>query len=360
MKDRLKYLERIMVFALGFLVLFSGVNHVLVDKTAKKTMYGIRYEKKSMDVMFFGNSHASNAFLATELYEKHGITAYNMGMMSQTFPLVYYTIEDAFRFQKPKVVVVDLFAATSFGNDFGLMHVTVDNLTFKTRLQAIREFIPKEKQMEYYFPFYLWHDRWKSVEVKDFLPYFMRYSPRRNARKGVTIKDEQVACEDPMKVKNLEPEETTNDGLSEQEIFWLQRIKTLCEEKDAQLFFVVVPYSAPVGGSTKDTLIQMELYSKIQKWCEENAVDYLSMFEHTEEMQFDYATDMYDSSHVNVLGAQKITTFLGDYISEHYELPDSRLQPDRAKKWDEYYRLYSVERDAAIEKVAGLQMKSTD
>lgn len=319
-------------------------------------MYGIRYEKRnSIDVMFFGNSHANNAFLATELYEHHGITAYNMSNMSQTLPLVYYTIEDAFRFQKPKVVVVDLFAATSFDNDFPLMHATMDNLTLKTRVQAIREFAPKEKQMEYLFPFYLWHNRWKELEIKDFLPYAMRFSPRRNVRKGVTIVDEWAECEDPMDAKYLEETGIVDNGLLEQEEFWFQRIKTICDENGAQLLCVVIPYSAPVGGMPKNTLQQLEVYSMIQKWCAKNAVDYLNLFEYTEDMQFDYATDMQDTSHVNVLGAQKVTAFLGNYISEHYDVPDSRLDADTAKRWEEYYRLYSVERDAAIERVKKLQ-----
>ncbi len=360
LKDRFKTLKRIVIFTIGFSLLLLCVNHVLVNKTAKKTMYGIRYEKKnSVDVMFFGNSHANNAFLATELYGEHGITAYNMGMMSQTFPLVYYTIEDAFRFQKPKVVVVDLFAATSFDNNFGLMHVTLDNLTPKTRFRAIREFVPKEKQMEYYIPFYLWHNRWKEIEAKDFLPYAMRYSPRRNARKGVTILAEWMECENPMdSIQSLSEEEKVIGSLSEQEEYWLQRIKTVCDQNGAGLLLVVVPYTAPAEEKMEKTFEQLGLYSEIEQWCKKNKVEYLNLFEHTEDMQFNYATDMKDTSHVNVLGAQKVTKYVGDYVVERYDLPDSRLMVDRAKRWDEYYRLYSAERDAAVEKVIELQIQN--
>ena len=34
-------------------------------------------------------------------------------------------------------------------NDFDNMHKTVDNLTFFTRMKAIKEFVPEEKKLEY-------------------------------------------------------------------------------------------------------------------------------------------------------------------------------------------------------------------
>lgn len=148
---------RLLVFAAIFLVFLMEVNVILEDKVAKKNLYAIRYdERDTIDIILLGNSHANNAFLPMELWDGFGYTAYSM---SQTFPLVYYCAEDAIKLQHPDLLVVDLFAATSVSNDFDNMHKTVDNLTFPTRMQAIEEFVAKEKRTEYRFPLYLYHDR---------------------------------------------------------------------------------------------------------------------------------------------------------------------------------------------------------
>lgn len=348
-KEHLKAI-RLIAFLLFFLLIFCVVNHILEDKNAKKSLYAVRYEKKNtIDVMFFGNSHANNAFLATELYNSFGYTAYNMSMMSQTYPLVYYTMMDAFKYQRPKVAVVDLYAATSYSNDFDNVHKTIDCLTFSTKIHAINEFLPEEKKFEYVFPFYLYHDRWSNLEVKDVLPYFLRYSPDRNARKGVTLVTDWAVCNNP----TPELSETLIMGatceLTEENICWLERTKVLCDENNVELLLVVIPYESGVQNPVSQTVKEMQFYNAVEEWSSENQVDYFNMFTELDDMDFDFGTDMQDTSHVNILGAQKVTAEVGKYLNKNYDIPDSRSDSERAADWDGFWNSYVAERDVAIQ-----------
>jgi hypothetical protein len=49
--------------------------------------------------------------------------------------------------------------------------------------------------------------------------------------------------------------------------------------------------------------------------------------------------DFYNVDHVNALGAEKYTTFLEQYLSENYDLPDHRGEPD-FETWDEAWGLF--------------------
>lgn len=337
---------RIMLFLIIFLMLLWGVNHILMDKDSKKQMYALRYEPAdTIDIIFLGNSHANNAFLPMELWESYGYTAYNFSMMAQTLPLVYYSAEDAIKMQHPKVLVVDLFAATSLDNNFPKVHRTVDNLTFKTRVKAIAEFIPKEKQMEYIFPLYLYHDRWNKLEIKDFLPFFLRFAPSRNARKGVCLVTDWKECKIPEKALNT----VEMSELSEKELYWHERLKNLCEENNVQLLYAVVPYERPVA-STQEVMVEnMKLYNAIKRWCESNNVGYYNMFEKIAYMGLEFSTDFQDESHVNIRGAQKVTDCIAEYININYDIENRKIIGDAlSDKWNQYYADYVVERDAAI------------
>ena len=57
---------------------------------------------------------------------------------------------------------------------------------------------------------------------------------------------------------------------------------------------------------------------------------------HVSSMKMDFSTDFYNRDHVNILGAEKFTRFMGKYIATYYEIPDRRGDPDFAD-WEAGY-----------------------
>ncbi len=80
-----------------------------------------------------------------------------------------------------------------------------------------------------------------------------------------------------------------------------------------------------------DTLLQL---------AEEYNVPVLDTNQYITEMGLDYRTDFYDTNHVNILGAEKYTSFLAEYLAEHYDLPDHRNDGAYAD-WDSAYADYA-------------------
>ena len=52
-------------------------------------------------------------------------------------------------------------------------------------------------------------------------------------------------------------------------------------------------------------------------------------------MGLDFDTDLYNSTHVNIFGADKYTDFLSNYLKTNYNLPDRRED----KNYQEWFDL---------------------
>ena len=63
-------------------------------------------------------------------------------------------------------------------------------------------------------------------------------------------------------------------------------------------------------------------------------------YQQIEENMLDPTTDYRDDGHLNVFGAQKVTAFMGNYISERYDIPDRSEDTFYKEKWNGDYQEY--------------------
>lgn len=61
-------------------------------------------EDNSIDVLFLGSSQIMTAISPVQIYEKTGISSYNLGTEQQNMVLSYYLLKEALRFQTPQIV----------------------------------------------------------------------------------------------------------------------------------------------------------------------------------------------------------------------------------------------------------------
>lgn len=96
-----------------------------------------------------------------------------------------------------------------------------------------------------------------------------------------------------------------------------------------QLAFIVVPYE---GIDEEDQM----LYQWAREYAQENGILFLDGNASLEEMGFDPAVDYAEASHLNHSGACKFTAYLGEWLTEHYDLTDHRGDT----RWD-FWQKYS-------------------
>ena len=107
--------------------------------------------------------------------------------------------------------------------------------------------------------------------------------------------------------------------------FYMERILQLCADHGSQVLLVTVP--AALGWN-------LARHNGIAAFAEEHDVPYLDFNMADSNPGIDWTTDSADGgTHLNWLGAQKVTAALGDYLLAHYDLTDHRGQPGY-ETWD--------------------------
>ena len=136
-------------------------------------------ETTDHDVLMIGDCEVYENFDPMVLWKEYGITSYIRGNAQQLTWQSYYMLEDALRYETPKVVIYNVQALTHAKperEEYNRM--TLDGMRWsKSKWDAIQASMCKgEKTVEYLFPLLRYHSRMMSLGEED-LTYF--FSPRR-------------------------------------------------------------------------------------------------------------------------------------------------------------------------------------
>lgn len=127
-----------------------------------------------------------------------------------------------------------------------------------------------------------------------------------------------------------------NDELFEELLDYISEI-------DAQFLFVVSPYS--------ESKEEREWYNYYEQLILENGYKYFNGNNYREEMDLlDVRTNYYDKFHLNVIGSEKYTSYLGNFIDKNYNLPDHR-QDENYSHWNLEYEEFMVDIDILKDEV---------
>ncbi len=290
--------------------------------------------KDSLDVLLMGSSHMLNAVAPMQLWEEHGIASNNLAQNGQVLPVTYYHLQEALRFQRPKLIVLDIYKAIqdSLIDSTASLHYTLDNMTFGLpKLRAVFDLLPQGERMEFLVDIIPYHSRWKELTQADF-------TPPDTTEKGA----QALFAITPLPDFTVMPASAAAEPV-EVALRYLEKIVALCREEQVELLFVAVPFATPAD----DDLSRQEVVNGMAAYAEAWGVPFVNMMHHTEEMGFDYAQDMADVFHANWRGMEKITAWLGDYLADHYPLPDRRGE-SAYQSWNEALENYHAYLDAAI------------
>ncbi|MBQ4416414.1 MAG: hypothetical protein II868_01860, partial [Butyrivibrio sp.] len=175
-----------LICALLTAVLFLCVQSFLADKGSYRKNADFYAYEDDYEVLFFGSSMAVMAVAPMELWHDYGITSYNLANCGQYIPVDYHVLQNALDHQTPRLAVFDTAMLESddvFYEMFSVqLHEAFDMMPLtRKKIDAVRELMPKERRMEYLFPFFRYHTRWSVIDESFFRPR------RRGAEKGAYL-----------------------------------------------------------------------------------------------------------------------------------------------------------------------------
>lgn len=242
----------------------------------------------------------------------------------------YWILKNALDYTSPKLVVVDCFdvlnaAKRSYFLSF--IHLDLDAFPLswnKIRAAADLANTPAEFG-ELLWDFALYHSRWNELTAEDFHPVA-----------GVEMGSEMlVAVSKPDPIPDVAQERKAE--LEGPGVAYVHRIVEECRKNNIEVLLTYLPFPSQENS-------QMEA-NAVAQLAQECGVEYLNFLQLD---VVDYDTDCYDSgSHLNVSGAQKVTSYLGAYIAQRYQLEDHRAQAAYAD-WHDAYQEYESLRHEVI------------
>ena len=295
------------------------------------------------DVLFVGDCEVYENFSPITLWEEYGIPSAIRGSPQQMIWQSYYLLEDALRYETPRVVVFNVLSMKydtpqSTGSSTrreAYNRMTLDGMRWsKSKLDAISASMTEDEQARdaiwsYLFPLLRYHERWSSLQKEDVQYLFGKAPVSHNGylmQTGVK----------PVTGEHVEPP-LADYTLGENSWYYLNKMERLCREKGIQLILVKAPTLSPVWWSQWD--------KQVADYAAEKGLLYLNFLEYQEEIGIDWQQDTYDTGlHLNVYGAEKLSHYFGKILSEEAGLPDRRNEEALCARWAEKCSRYAVEK----------------
>ncbi len=305
-------------------------------------------EKLDTDIVFAGSSTVYSGVDPMILWKEKGYTSYLRSNASQTTWISYYMIEDAIRYNKPELVILDVGFAKY---DDGFVEEpsnrkSIDGMRWSSsKLNCIEASKGEdEKLMDYIFPVFRFHTRWKDFRAED-LKYLLYSKPVSH---NGYIPDYIETGELPEYHGYDHGDEVSISGKNRE---YLIKTMELCRDNDIQLLLMKVPSYSDNWSFAYDR--------EVEEMAEPYGYKYINFDSLYKEIGLDYSTDSPDEgSHLNSNGAELFTSYLGDYIEEHYKVSSHKGDPAYEKVWDKKLKWY--EEDKEIKKKEALEGRLDD
>lgn len=310
---------------------FIGDSTTIVD--------GFYAERKNdIDLVVIGSSNSFCTVDPLVLYEEYGIAAYDFGSSSQPMNISVLYLKEALKTQKPKVVALEMNMMMSdcaasrgeAGLRWGFTNIPLSVDKLKCIYQSVGEV--NAEYVTYVFPVFRYHSRWKELSKIDYT-YFCQ--DKTNYTKGYL--ETQAVSEETVNLADYHSEGEA--GIEEVNIAYLDEMLQLCQQNNVELMLFKSPRE---NWYQYDT----EAVRELADMRGLKFVDFNELYSDG-KIELDPAADFRDAQHLNDFGARKVTSYLGGYIRENYELPDRRneAQPNswdaacvyrQRKGWQEY------------------------
>lgn len=287
-------------------------------------------EENSIDCLVLGSSHTFVDVNTGTLWNEYGVPSFVIGGSLQPFWSSYYYLREAVKTQTPRLVVLEALAVNIedeandpvviYNNVYG-MHWNMD------KLESIRSSVSDtDGFIETGLFFESFHDRYDELDMVDVTCDYAD-SIRTDNTKGFYDYFLTYECSDPEFEDDVTPVPFNNKAQ-----YYYRLIIEYCQENNLPLLIMVSP-----DAGYNDITRARYLYAA--EIAEEYGVEFVDFNEYYDEIGLDFSTDFADIGHLNHLGNRKFTSYLGDYITDNYDLVDRRSDNSGVyDSWDENYR----------------------
>ncbi len=330
------------VFLLLLSLCLSAAGNILKAKAGFKGKRPYFEDTLPVDVLFAGSSHMHESVDPMYLWDEFGITSYNLASAGESMQLTYYVIRAAFEHQIPKAVVLDSFKIEDQADDIGegdaFIHQSIDPLPWGRAKAEACLYAGRYVDgglFSMLSNIYSFHKRYGELEEGDFhlLP---------NLDKGAYIMTTAVSVRKPEYFSDSAGQLKGGDGVKA----YMETLK-LCREHGVECVLGNFPGSA--GMYTEE---RMALNNALMEYTLKEGFNVINFNEKKirDTLDLDYDYEFGDLTHLNIIGAEKVSDLVGRYLIENFGVEDHR--GDGAfVKWEEDRRKWTREKLRLLDEI---------
>ena len=318
--NKKKNLVKIFGFLCGLAMILTAASVIIRPKdndvynlpSYVRTLENLNGEKENtVDVLFAGDSEASDGFSPLQFWSEQGISSFNIANPAQILPDTYALTAQAVKNQDVKLLVLEA----------SCLYLDSDIYSKDPYLRAAEKL----------FPIVHYHQAYRLLKPRSVSFGKVR---KTDALKGFWLKTnvrEWVGDPDYMG-DPAEPAQPFGYMAGDM----MEKLYALCQENGIELLIVSVPAPA---------YWEYSKHNAVNAWAEEHGVTYIDMNQMNEELGMDWTQDSADGgNHLSFSGTVKVNAWLGQYIKDTYAPADHRgdAQYDSWKDALEETGLYGV------------------
>lgn len=339
---------KILIMTILMLSIVFSANFILCrqlnsqsDGIRVKNFY--RLEENSLDMVFIGASTVFTDYSAPLAWKEYGYTSYSLATNAAPMGIAKSMLIEAQKTQKPKLFVIDINGVLYDDNQEskeGSLRLWIDNMpNSKNKRDTIKELIPKDDRLSYYFPLLKYHSNWPKFSECLTASYDELFNTDKVnlstlGMQGSSKIDSQTKYVDIKKYNDKLP----MYKLSGQH---LQDLLEYCKNENlTNVVFTNMPrfYS-------KKMLPERQRNNTAKELIKQYGFECFDMDDYVEEIGLDPLKDFYNQNHLNVYGQKKLTKYLGGLLNERYSLSngqhDSKIVERYNQEFISYEKIYN-------------------
>ncbi len=343
MNSRLKIITRVFLFCVIFVLMFFALNvffqPVWLGNNNYYTINGFYKEPdNTIQTLFLGASVTARGFTPMQLYEDHGICAYNLGTTEQPMLASYYWLKEVYRLHSKtlKSVVLEVSELRDKGHG-AAYHKALDRMKFSSvKYNAVKDYAKGDlsKMAEFLMPLIPYHSRWDELENDDIDKYSWNAI---NGIRGYTFQEKMRKYTQPKNPTVLDTLAKPKK-LVDASVGWFEKTVQFCKDNGIKL---ILTKTVAVNWNSN-------LHNSVQALADKHGLAFIDfnfapVYDDINFTVFDFA----DATHHNWYGSVKATKYIGDYLAENSLVTDIRND----KHWLHMQQQYELYKSRVLDKV---------
>lgn len=259
--------------------------------------------RDTVDVIALGDSLIYTSINPMQIWHDYGFTVYDCAKPAYFMKDAYEHLSVAIEHHHPKIVLMET----------NMLFRNVNNYPWANKIgRKLNNIAPISK----------YHNNWKNL-------FSTKEVGTKNSFKGYNY----ITTTKPSTNYNYMGSSNKVREIPEDNLYYIKKIIELCKENNIKFIFVSTPSQTSCNAARRNASLKLS---------SEMEVDFLDL-NVDEKVDIDWTKETKDKgSHLNYLGAIKVSKYLGSYLNNLNILKDHRGD-SKYDLWDEAYNKYILE-----------------